>query len=336
MPPRAPRHLSEEARNTILHLHGGGFSIHSIARRVGCSRSTVRRTMARFLASGSTQQAHSSGRPARLTAANEERLRQLCRRRPTATATAYAIATSARLMGIGRLTERYVRSFRQRLGFRAVTSLAQIPLSRYHRALRLAYCRRHQHSAFRHTAFSDEAMFRIEYTRRVFWLQRDQPRPTHPSYIHPMSFMVWGAVSWHTRSRLYIKPPFLRINSVRYTHILSHYYMPMWRADRSLRLLQDNAPPHASAHTRAWLRRHRVRLIDNYPPKSPDLNAIELIWAWMKQYVRARAPRNAQHLRQLIEQAWTVMPQRIIQAHINHIPTVVRGVIAAQGGRAGE
>ncbi len=183
--------------------------------------------MQRFSATGSTLQAHSTGRPHRLTPEGEERLRRLCRRRPTATA--YALATSARLMGIGRVSESYIRAFRQRLGFRAVGSRPDIALTPYHLALRRAYCRQYLHSTFRYTAFSDESVFRIDYTHRQFWQQPDQPRPSHPSYINPLKIMVWGAVSYHARSRLYILPPFVTINSAQYTSILSHYYMPTTR-----------------------------------------------------------------------------------------------------------
>lgn len=329
MPPRTSRHLTESELNRLLILYGAGNSNRSIARQLGCSEGSVRNALSRYHRTGSTRQATSPGRPHKLSAEREEQLCQLCRRRPKATS--YAISFTARLMGIGRVSERYVRDFRRRLGFRPFTSQPEIPLTDRHKRLRLAYCQRHQHSRFRHTLFSDKSVFRLDYTRVTYWLQPDQPCPTHPAYVNPIKVMVWGAVSWNTRSRLYFKPPGVRINAQRYTRILSSYVLPMIRADPSLHLLQDNAPPHAAAHTTVWLLRHRVHWYFPYPPKSPDLNAIEKVWSWMKRYVRSRGAPNAMQLKQRVQQAWDEIPQAIIRSYIIHTVHQVQRVIAANG-----
>jgi hypothetical protein len=234
-------------------------------------------------------------------------------------------------MGIGRVSEQYVRLFRSRLNFRPIRSRGEIPLTDRQKRLRLAYCQQHRQWTFRHTLFSDESVFPIDYTHAVYWLQPDQPRPTHPSYVTPVKFMVWGAISYNTRSRLYFKPPGLRINAQRYTSILSRYLLPMLRTDPSLRFQQDNATPHAAAHTAHWLRQHHVRLVHNYPPRSADLDAIELVWAWMKRYVRSRGAHNANQLRQRVQAAWDEIPQSVIRSYIDHTARQVQRVIAANG-----
>ena len=50
-----------------------------------------------------------------------------------------------------------------------------------------------------------------------------------------------------------------------------------------LTLMQDSAPAHASASTRADLRERSIQII-TWPPFSPDLNPIENCWNWMKNY----------------------------------------------------
>ena len=51
------------------------------------------------------------------------------------------------------------------------------------------------------------------------------------------------------------------------------------------RLVHDNAPAHKSAWTSRKLEAWGVRTVE-WPPESPDLNPIELIWGSMKSFIR--------------------------------------------------
>lgn len=130
MPPRTSQHLTEAQLNRLLILYGAGNSNRAIARQFGCSEGSVRNALLRYHRTGSTRQATSPGRPHLLSPEREERLRQLCRRRPRATA--QAISYTARLMGIGCLS---VLS-------RSVTHTSNRSLSSLSSRQRPATCRR--------------------------------------------------------------------------------------------------------------------------------------------------------------------------------------------------
>ena len=51
-----------------------------------------------------------------------------------------------------------------------------------------------------------------------------------------------------------------------------------------LQLMQDGAPGHAAGDTQADLKERGVTPIF-WPAYSPDLNPIETIWNWMKDYI---------------------------------------------------
>ncbi len=48
--------------------------------------------------------------------------------------------------------------------------------------------------------------------------------------------------------------------------------------------MRDGAPAHASAETKKELAERGIVTI-NWPPYSRDLNPIENVWNWMKDYI---------------------------------------------------
>ncbi|KAL0191982.1 hypothetical protein M9458_010278, partial [Cirrhinus mrigala] len=41
-----------------------------------------------------------------------------------------------------------------------------------------------------------------------------------------------------------------------------------------------------------------------WPPRSPDLNPIEMVWDEMDRRVKAKGPTSAQHLWELLQDRW--------------------------------
>ena len=54
---------------------------------------------------------------------------------------------------------------------------------------------------------------------------------------------------------------------------------------------QDNARPHSACVTTAWLRRHRVCVLE-WPVCSPDHSCIESLWHIMKRSIRQQQPQT--------------------------------------------
>ncbi|EDN03565.1 predicted protein [Histoplasma mississippiense (nom. inval.)] len=66
---------------------------------------------------------------------------------------------------------------------------------------------------------------------------------------------------------------------------------------------------------------------------SPDLNAIEAAWPWMKRRTMKKgAPKNHTEAVRVWEQAWKDLPQEKIQAWIERIPVHIQKIIELEGG----
>jgi transposase len=95
---------------------------------------------------------------------------------------------------------------------------------------------------------------------------------------------------------------------------------------------EDNAAPHAhrrQAEVYSLYQVHRML----WPGNSPDLNAIEPCWWWMKRRTTARgAPASRKEAEKAWTQAWEDLPQKKIQEWIERIPHHIKQICQLEGG----
>ena len=74
--------------------------------------------------------------------------------------------------------------------------------------------------------------------------------------------------------------------------------------------MQDGAKPHTAKATYAYLRRKKVSLLENWPPRSPDLNPIENLWSIVERKVSEREvpPRTAEELIEAVHEEFNRVP----------------------------
>lgn len=95
---------------------------------------------------------------------------------------------------------------------------------------------------------------------------------------------------------------------------------------------EDNAPAHAHhLQEKVFEDFNMAKLV--WCGNSPDLNAIEPCWAYMKRTTTARgAPITKKGLKKVWTQCWKHLPQAKIQAWIERLPRHIEQIIEMEGG----
>lgn len=99
---------------------------------------------------------------------------------------------------------------------------------------------------------------------------------SHGTTKGPMVFWVkeWGTIN----AQGYIQHIVPLI--IEYVHYHPH-----------LQLVQDATPGHGAQSTIKELEKAEIYMV-RWPPFSPDLNLIEMVWNWMKNYLQDKFPEN--------------------------------------------
>lgn len=188
-------------------------------------------------------------------------------------------------------------------------------------------------------AFSDETWISCnESTCRVQWAKsRSQVFPKErKARVNVNSVMVWGAVAYNWKSKLVIFPakqtsdegesqPF-RLNGDRYVRSCLSTVVDDLKK-RGIVFQHDGARAHVKSSVRSYLSRKGVRVLENWPANSPDLNMIEYLWKTLKERVGLQCPYTMDELITAVRKAWDELPQQLINNHVMHFQSALRGCL---------
>ena len=98
----------------------------------------------------------------------------------------------------------------------------------------------------------------------------------------------------------------------------------------------DRAPAHHAKATRKWLTEHDLDYL-YLPPHSPQFNAIEECWAWIKHHVRRAEPKTHDELYTATQAACDAISEDVVMG-VSQARREERALLRAdrQGGMKGE
>jgi hypothetical protein len=198
-----------------------------------------------------------------------------------------------------------------------------------HMDRRLSFAQQHATDDFHTWLFSDEKLWYIARTGSVHWIRRGDPIPVREVANIRDTLMVWGCVWWGGKSSLHTTRK--NITADQYIRILTDHLLPCMPTSRRYKFQHDNASPHTSKKTKAFVAQFGIHMVPEWPAYSPDLNPIEHVLSWMIKYVNGQAPRTHAQLKDAVRAAWDNLSQNVIQGYIGGLPSVCQRVITASG-----
>lgn len=71
-----------------------------------------------------------------------------------------------------------------------------------------------------------------------------------------------------------------------------------------------------------------------WPPYSPDLNPIKMVWNWIKDFLQANFPDRISlaDLRIALQEAWKELSEDFLTELLESIPERCKAVVKAEGG----
>ena len=236
-----------------------------------------------------------------------------------------------KVKSVSKVSYHPVRKFLKSLGSFVRPKLKTV-VSPANRTKRLNYCNEKKDFNFRKVLFSDESSFQLNTNNiRAFRIKGKEP-PKVTKYNPNHKIMVWAGISYYGKTSLHFIEG--KLNQVKYVGVLEAHQEEMQRIFRRRGIWhfqQDNAPCHKPLRVKNFILNNLRAEILPHPPQSPDLNPIELVWAFMKGKVEATRPRNAQQLKNSIIKAWKQVSINLIRKCIDDLPQKMKKIIEFNG-----
>ena len=321
-----------------------GISVSSICQETGTSRATVFRIMKSWK-SGAIPNAQKKqlGRPKKTTTEQDafivdavENNRKMVPR--------LVQRMLLEIYGV-RLSLSRIRYRLQIAGLDGHICVRKPLLSDTNKAKRELWAYRHRnwtYEQWKKVLWSDEKKFELFNSKRRQHCRRRKGEALRDDTIQATvkhgggSAMFWGCFAGKDVGDIFKIDGIMR--KEEYHSILVHHAMPSGKrlfGNENWIFQQDNDPKHSSKLCQNYLARKEEAgqmTTMEWPPQSPDLSPIELLWEQMDREVLEKKPSSVAELVKVVKECWAEISGDVCDKLVKRMPLLCRAVIDAKGG----
>ena len=313
---------TQARRKRITDLWQQGRTVQQIARLTGEYQSYVSRWLNKFKQEGNVNDAPRHGRPKKVIPEIITKLRR---------AAYLKGGRSVRKLSMqlrGRGFEISPTSVWRGLRFahlRAYRRARRPGLQRGDKRSRLAFANKYKDRNWGRVMFGDEKVFYLStlpnQKNDVVWANSADEVDPHGSTVLRAKVNVFAAISREGGTAVHMFDT--NMTAKLYVGILQKTLLPfastLYPGGRWA-YVQDNDPKHKAKLAQAFVTQNVPESIF-LPPRSPDLNPIENVWAEVGENVAKSQPKNKTELRSAIKRAWRkVVTPELRRALIDSFP----------------
>jgi transposase len=322
----------------IQTLLGLGWSTSTIAAKVSCNESTVKRWAKRFNEGESEQDRSRCGRPRKINPTLSKKLvTHVSQHRGRSTRkSAKWLATK----GVS-VSYRTVGNELTRAGQYPYHRAKKPQLNNRHKAARVTFAQNYKDHDWLRTLMTDETQVSIMQTPNskndIIWAPKGADVTPIEVDTNAQTLRFWAGASACGRTKLYF---FERnLDGDEYRSILTRGLPEMKKifGSNAWTFQHDGAPAHSARDTNDWLRANVPSFISagrggEWPPKSPDLNWIENIWSILKaKSSEGELPTSLEALRRRLTTAWASIPAEVFKNCAESMRTRLAEVVRERG-----
>jgi transposase len=235
-----------------------------------------------------------------------------------------------------------IRHTLRKLGYSRRIARSKPPISEKNQRLRLQWALEHQDwtpSQWDRELWSDETWVKPGRHTRI-WVTRKAGEEMDPTCIverfqRKIGWMFWGCFSSQAGKGpcLFWEKEWGSIKAENYAARVIPLIDGWIQLQPGHNFMHDNASAHTAALVVKELADRGIK-VAAWPPFSPDLNPIEAVWNWMKDWLQENYPQETMSydmLRRIVKEAWEAVPDLYLRELIISMPERCQAVIAANG-----
>jgi transposase len=316
-------------------------SITKIARIIGVSRNCVRKTLDNFKLSGQVKDKPRIGRPKKFTSRDESFIFKSVRK--NSKLSLRNIVTMFHNHAFNKtICAATIKKILDKKGIGSYIAVRKPLLSVMDRIKRRNWAKTRLNwtiDDWNKIIFTDESNFEMINRKGRVFVKRLKNEKYLSRFCVPRvqggggSLGIWGCFSGVGTGCCHIFGG--RMNQQNYMNTLENYLFPsvyLLYGENSEWILQhDGAPAHRANSISSWLIENNITVLP-WCPRSPDLNPIENIWAWIQsRMVKARMV-NLEEFKQTLHELWLSIPNEMCTNLINSMPKRVLACYRSNGG----